>query len=112
MKLIKIVRRYKMNTLSTNSGIKIPAPVLLYMLNIQKGSNFEVNCNGNKITSESGENGLAVIKEGRHKEDALKIGKNGAAKYFIGPFFVESFPDDNHILSFHCKNIKMSKNCI
>ena len=97
-----------MNSLSVNSGIKIPASVLLYMLNIQKGANFEVNCNGNKITSESNETGLAVIREGKHKEYALKIGRNGDTKYFVGPFFVESFPDDKHILSFHCKDVKVS----
>lgn len=97
-----------MNTFSANSGIKIPASVLYYMLNIQKGTDFEVKCNGDKIACESNENDLAVIKDGNHKEYAVKIGKNSNSKYFVGPFFVESFPDENHSLSFRCKDVKIS----
>jgi hypothetical protein len=111
MKLKKIIiRRKEMNPSSVSSCVKTPAAVLLYMLNFQKGRDFEADYNGKKIISESGENRLVKIKNGHHKEYAVKVTQSNKTAYFVEPFMVESFPDNDHILSFHCKDTIIIKN--
>jgi hypothetical protein len=106
MKLTKIKRSTKMNALTT--GVRTPAAVLLYMLNFQKGSRFEVECDGEKLIEESGENGLTSFREGKHKEYAIKVSNSKDTVYFVEPFVVESFPDKEHVLSFHCRKAIVS----
>ena len=110
MKLNKTIRRKKMNTLTTSGCVKMQSAVLLYMLNFQKGKDFEVESNGKKILCKSGENGLVKYKNGHHHEYGLKVTNSNETEYFIEPIFVESFPDNDHILSFHCKDIRETIN--
>ena len=44
-------------------GVKTPGPVILYMLNLRKGSEFEAKFNGERLTGHSGENELALFEE-------------------------------------------------
>lgn len=99
-----------MNTLNTNGNIRTQASVLLYMLNFQKGRKFEVESNGKDIIVESAENGLATLKDGNHKDHALKVTNSDETLYLVEPFFVESFPDNDNKLKFHCKDIKTAIN--
>src|SRR5512143_1533409 len=88
-------------------GVTTPGAVLLYMLNLRKGSKFEAEFNGGKITGHSGENELALFGEGKHKQHAVKVSNSNGTIYFVEPFIVESFPDRNHILRFHCEKAKL-----
>jgi hypothetical protein len=96
----------KMN--NSVQGVKTPGPVILYMLNLRKGSEFEAKFNGEKIIGHSGENELALIEEGKRKQRAVKVCNSSGTAYFVEPFIVESFPDKDNILRFHCENAKLS----
>jgi len=89
-------------------GVKIPGPVILYMLNLSKGSEFEARVNGEKIVGHSGENKLALLEEGNLKRHAVKVRNSNGTMCFAEPFIVESFPDKDHILRFHCEKAKRS----
>jgi hypothetical protein len=93
---------------NTIRGVKIPSPVILYMLNLSKGKEFEAVFNGEKIISHSGENELTLYEEGNRKQHALKVCNSGETIYLVEPFIVESFPDRDNILRFHCEKAKCS----
>jgi hypothetical protein len=89
-------------------GVKTPSPVILYMLNLTKGSEFEAKINGEKIIGHSGENELALFEEGKRKHPAVKVCNSGGTIYLVEPFIVDSFPDKDNILRFYCGNAKRS----
>lgn len=89
-------------------GVKTPGPVILYMLNLRKGSEFEARINGEKIIGHSGDNELALFEEGKRKQHAVKVCNSNGTIYFVEPFIVESFPDKDNILRFHCREAKRS----
>jgi len=99
----------KTQTTNTSNYVKMQSAVLLYMLNIGQGKVFEVECNGKRIFCKSGENGLVKFKEEHHNRYGLKVTNKNETLCFMEPIFVESFPDNNHILSFHCNDIKITK---
>ena len=89
-------------------GVKTLGPVILYMLNLRKGSEFEAKFNGERLTGHSGENELALFEEDNLKRHAVKVCNSNGTIYFAEPFIVESFPDNDNILRFHCENAKRS----
>jgi hypothetical protein len=99
-----------MNTLSSNGYIRTQASVLLYLLNLEKGRKFVAESNGNNIAFKSGKNGITSFKEGKHKEYALIVSNLNETMQFIEPILVESFPDKDGMLRFHCKEIIITKN--
>lgn len=99
-----------MNTTQTNNSVKLPASVLLYMLNIQPEKKFEVCYNGSKHTCISRNNGLIKLNNGSGKGYALKVTNSKGVMYCVGPFRVKSFPDEKHMLSFRCENAILAEN--
>jgi hypothetical protein len=91
---------------NSTQGVKTPAPVILYMLNLMKGREFEAVLNGEKIIAHSGENKLALYEEGKRKHPAVKVCNSGGTIYLVEPLIVESFPDKDNILRVHCEKAK------
>ncbi len=99
-----------MNTTQINNPVKLPASVLLYILNIQPEKKFEVCSNGSKHTCTSKNNGLVKLPNGSGKKYALKVTNSKGVMYCYGPFKVESFPDDTHMLCFECEKAILAEN--
>lgn len=99
-----------MNTQSTNGYVRTQSSVLLYLLNLGKGSKFVAECNGNNLTFTSGKNSSTIFKKGNRKQYALKVSNSKETMYFIEPIMVKHFPDINGMLRFHCKETIISKN--
>jgi len=93
-----------MKTAQTNNSVMLPAAVLLYMLNVQPDKKFIVSFNGSNHTCTSGDNKLIKIKNNNGNQSALKVTNSNGVMYCVGPFRVESFPDENHTLSFNCES--------
>lgn len=98
-----------MRTVTKDGWIKIQSAILLYILNLQKGRDFEVECKGKMMICKSDENGLVNFKKGHHHEYGLKVSHPDETDCFIEPIYVESFPDINHTLIFHCCDMKIEK---
>jgi len=98
-----------MKSVPTNNSIKLPAAVLLYMLNICPEKKFIVSSNGSKHTCISRDNELIKLRNGSGKQYALKVTDSKGVMYCQGPFRVVSFPDNGHMLSFKCESAVLAE---